>query len=223
MSSAPTPIRTSSNSGAPVEASEPAPDAAAATDGALTGPESATRAARAGVAPDAEAEEGVPVGTVAVEGDVVGCGHEASAWPSNAACTPQIVTGTVPPVPGLPGLPVDVEVELVPVHVPAAVPSRAAVTAQAVTGANTGTDPGVVAVETCEGSHELLAVPSTATTTLHAFTGMTPSTGALWLASVVGRPLVSGNPAAGMHMPLDEPSTSTTAPQAVTGTKMSAA
>lgn len=223
MSSAPAPIRTSSNSGAPVEASELAPAAAVATAGALIGPESATRAAGAGVTPGAEAEEGLPTGTVAAEGDVVGCGHEASALPSNAACTPQIVTRTVPPAPGLPGLPVDVEVEPVRVHVPSAVPSRAAETAQAETGAYSGTDPGVVDVETCEGSHELLAVPSTATTTLHAFIGITPSTGALWLPSLVGRSLVSGNPASGIHMPLDEPSTSTTAPQAVTGTKTSAA
>ena len=66
-------------------------------------------------------------------------------------------------------------------------------------------------------------MPSTATTTLHALTGMTPSTGALWLPSLVGRSLTSGNPASGMHMPLAEPSASTTTPQAVTGTKASAA
>ena len=95
--------------------------------------------------------------------------------------------------------------------------------AQADTGAKTGTDPAPVVVDTWVGSHELLAVPSTATTTLQAFTGTTPSTGALWLASLVGRSLVSGNPASGMHMPLDEPSASTTAPQAVTGTNTSAA
>ena len=160
---------------------------------------------------------------VAVDGDVVGCGHEASALPWRAACTPHSVTGTVPPVPGLPGLPVDVEAEPGPVQVPSAVPSRAAESAQAETGAKTGTDPDPVVVDTWVGSHELLAVPSTATTTLHAFTGRTPSTGALWLPSLVGRSFVSGNPASGMHMPLDEPSASTTAPHAVTGTKTSAA
>ena len=117
----------------------------------------------------------VPLG-VAVEGDVTGCGHEESALPSNAACTPQRVTGTVAPVPGVP---VDVELELVPVQVPPALPSRAAEMAQAEMGAKTGMDPVDGVVETCEGSHELLAEPSTATTTLHAFTGMTPSIGAL--------------------------------------------
>ena len=63
---------------------------------------------------------------------------------------------------------------------------------------------------------------STATTTLHAFTGMTPSTGALWLPSVVGRSLTIGKPVSGMHMPLAEPSTATIAPQAVTGAATSA-
>ena len=209
--------------GAPVDASELAPDAAVATVGALTGPALETRAAGAGAPPEADAEEGVPAGMVAVDGDVVGCGHEASALPSSAACTPQSVTGAVPPVPGLPGLPVEVEVEPVPVQVPSAVPSRAAEIEQAETGAKTGTDPAPDVGDTWVGSHELLAVPSTATTTLQAFTGMTPSTGALWLPSVVGRSLLSGNPASGMHMPLDEPSASTTAPQAVTGTNTSAA
>ena len=132
-----------------------------------------------------------------MEGDVVGCGHEASALPSRAACTPQSVTGTVPPVPGLPGLPVDVEVEPVPVQVPSAVPSRAAEIAQAETGAKTGTDPAPVVVDTWVGSHELLAVPSTATTTLQAFTGMTPSTGALWLASAGGQVVGEREPGVG--------------------------
>ena len=109
-----------------------------------------------------------------------------------------------------------------PVQVLAASPSRAAETEQTVTGAKSGTDP-VVEVESWAGSHELLAVPSTATTTLHVFTGITPSTGALWFPSVVGRSFTSGNPASGMHIPLAVPSTSTTAPQAVTGTKTSAA
>jgi hypothetical protein len=165
--------------GAPVDASELAPDAAVATVGALAGPTLETRAAGAGAPPEADDDEGVPAGIVAVDGDVVGSGHEASALPSRAACTPQIVTGTVPPVPGLPGLPVDVEVEPVPVQVPSAVPSRAAEIAQAETGAKTGMDPDPEVVDTWVGSHELLAVPSTATTTLQAFTGMTPSTGAL--------------------------------------------
>src|SRR6202042_1086863 len=114
------------------------------------------------------------------------------------------------------------EVEPVPSHVALEPPSSAAVTAHSVTGAKIGAEPAVAA-PTCEGSHELLAVPSTATTTLQAFTGTTPSTGALWLASFVGRSLTSGYPASGMHIPLAEPSTSTTAPQAVTGTKTSAA
>ena len=135
---------------------------------------------------------------------------------------PQMVTGAVAPVPGLPAVPIGVEVEPAPSHVPLESPSRAAVTAQSVTGAKTGAAP-VVVVPTWEGSHELLAVPSTATTTLHAFTGTTASAGALWLASLVGRSLARGKPASGMHIPSAEPSTSTTAPQAVTGTKTSAA
>src|SRR5580698_5066272 len=135
---------------------------------------------------------------------------------------PQMVTGAVAPVPGLPALPIGAEVEPTPSHVPLESPSRAAVTAQSVTGAKTGAEPVVVA-PTWDGSHELLAVPSTATTTLHAFTGTTLSTGALWLALLVGRSLTSGYPASGMHIPLAEPSTSTTPPQAVTGTKTSAA
>ena len=131
----------------------------------------------------------------ACSGGITSCAY--AAWAA-------VVTGTVPPVPPvLPEPLVDVDVEPVPEHVPSAVPSRAAETAQAVTGANTGTEPDLVDVETCEGSHELLAVPSTATTTLHAFTGMTLSaTGAVWLASLVGRSLASGEPASGMHMPL---------------------
>ena len=135
---------------------------------------------------------------------------------------PQMVTGTVAPVPGFPAVPIGAKAEPAPSHVPLESPSRAAATAQIVTGAEADAGP-VDVVPTCDGSHELLAVPSTATTTLHAFTGTTPSTGALWLASVVGRSLASGNPASGMHIPFAEPSTSTTAPQAVTGTKTSAA
>ena len=170
------PITTSTSSGAPVEASDEAADGAAvATVGVFSAPR-LVETNDAGVLPEDDREmAAVPLG-VAVEGDVTGCGHEESALPSRAACTPQSVTGTVAPVPGVP---VGVEVELVPVQVPPALPSRAAETAQAETGAKTGTDPVGVVVETWEGSHELLAEPSIATTTLHAFTGMTPLTGAL--------------------------------------------
>lgn len=169
------PITTSRSSGAPVEANDEAADeAAVATVGVFPAP-GVAETNETGVLPEADAEVAAPLG-VAVEGDVTGCGHEESALPSRAACTPQSVTGTVAPVPGVP---VGVEVELVPVQVPPALPSRAAETPQAETGAKTGTDPVGVVVETWEGSHELLAEPSIATTTLHAFTGMTPSTGAL--------------------------------------------
>jgi hypothetical protein len=119
-------------------------------------------------------------------------------------------------------VPIGVEVEPAPSQVALESPSRAAVTAQSVTGAKTDVEP-IAVVPTWEGSHELLAVPSTATTTLQAFTGTTPSAGALWLALLVGRSLTSGYPASGMHIPFAEPSTSTTAPHAVTGTKTSAA
>jgi hypothetical protein len=135
---------------------------------------------------------------------------------------PQSVTGAVAPVPGSPAVPIGAEPEPAPSQAPFEVPSSAAVTAQTVTGAKTDAGPAV-AVPTWVGSHELLAVPSTATTTLHALTGTTPSTGALWLASLVGRSLVNGNPASGMHIPLAEPSTATTAPHAVTGTNRLAA
>ena len=84
----------------------------------------------------------------------------------------------LPGVPEVPGVPPATEVEPVPSHVPLELPSRAAETAHRVTGAKTGAAPDVV-LPTWEGSHELFAVPSTATTTLHAFTGATPSTGAL--------------------------------------------
>jgi hypothetical protein len=177
----PMPISTSRSSGAPVEANDEAADgeaadgeAAVATVGVLPLPGlSETSEAVALPADDVDVAV-VPLG-VAVEDDVTGCGHEESALPSKAACTPQSVTGTVAPVPGVP---VDVELELEPAQVPPALPSSAAETAQAEMGAKTGMDPLGDVVETCEGSHELLAEPSTATTTLHAFTGMTPSTGA---------------------------------------------
>ena len=134
---------------------------------------------------------------------------------------PQTVTGAVAPVPGLPALPIGAELDPVPVQVALEEPSRAAVMAQSVTGAKTGAEP--VGVDpTCEGSHELLAEPSTATTTLHAFTGTTPSTGALWLWSLVGRSSESAASLAGWHDPAAEPSTATTTPHAVTGTSASA-
>ena len=89
------------------------------------------------------------------------------------------------------------------------------------TGTLTGTEPvGVVA--RCVGSHELLAAPATATTTLQALTGITPSMGALWLTVSVGRSFTSGNPVSGMHVPFAVPSTSATTLQTVAGAKTSA-
>ena len=190
----------------------------------LTGPESGTSAAGAEDPSDVALGEGVAAVTMAEDGDLVGCGHEASALPSRAACTPQSVTGTVAPVPGLPGL-------------PGGRRGRARSRAGTVGGAVKGQPkwrrrrperrPGWTlspsSSQTWVGSHELLALPSTATRMLQAFTGITPCTGALWLASRWADHAVSGNPASGMHMPLDEPSTSTIAPHAVTGTKTSAA
>lgn len=148
ISKPPAASKSSNKRGAPVEASELEPDAAVARVGALTGPESEASAAGAGAPPDPADEEGVSAGTVAVDGDVVGCGHEASALPSRDACTPHSVTGTVAPVPGLAGLRVDVEGEPLPVQVPSAVPSSAAEMAQTETGAKTGADPSPVVVET---------------------------------------------------------------------------
>jgi hypothetical protein len=170
---------------------------------------------------------GTDVGVVAaeVEGDVdvedaevgaAGCGHDALAVPASAASTPQMVTGSVTPVPGFPGLPIGTDVEPAPVQVPLAFPLSAAVTAQAVTGTLTGTFPvGVVA--RCDGSHEFVALPATATTTLHALIGTTPSIGAPWLTLLVGRSLTSGKPALGMHIPVAVPYTSAMTPQTVAG------
>jgi hypothetical protein len=166
-----------------------------------------------------------PADEPVVDGEVTGppgIGHEASADPPSAVSIPQIVTGSVTPVPGLPGLPIGRLVEPVPVHVPSAVPFRAPVTAHTVTGAFTGADP-VALVATCVGSHEFEAVPSTATTRLQALTGNTPSTGALWLTLSLGRSFTSVAEPSGMQLAVAVPSTSATAPQAVTGAKTSAA
>jgi hypothetical protein len=213
-------MHTSSKSGTPVEASEEVPEDVVATVDPVAGV--GLVAARATGTPVGDEGDGPEPGPVLVgDVDTVGPGHDASALPPSAPSMPQTVTGSVTPVPGPPGVPIGIVVDSAPVHVPLELPSRAAVTAQIVTGALTGTDPvGVVAW--CEGSQVLLAEPATATTTLHALTGMTPSTGALWLTSLVGRSLTRGNPASGMHIPLAEPSTSTIAPQAVTGMKTSA-
>ncbi len=67
-----------------------------------------------------------------------------------------------------------------------------------------------------------MALPTTATTTLQPLTGRTPSTGALWLWSLVGRSPERAASLAGWHDPSAEPSTATTAPHAVTGTSASA-
>ena len=140
----PSPINTSSSNGAPVEARE-ALDAAVATVGALTGPGLATNDAGIGAAPDEDEDDGPPEPEVgAVDAAVVGFGHEASALPVSAPWTPQIVTGMVAPVPGLPGVPIGVELDSAPSHVPVEPPSSAAATAQTVTGAETGAEPVVV-------------------------------------------------------------------------------
>jgi hypothetical protein len=54
---------------------------------------------------------------------------------------PQMVTGTVAPVPGFPAAPMGAKVDPAPSHVPPALPSRAAVTAHIVTGAEIGAGP----------------------------------------------------------------------------------
>ena len=51
---------------------------------------------------------------------------------------PHSVTGTVPPVPGVPGDPVEVVVDPAPVQLPSALPSSAADTAQAVAALQSG-------------------------------------------------------------------------------------
>jgi hypothetical protein len=86
MINAPSPITTSSASGAPVEAREEALAAAVATVGVLSGDGLETKEAGTGVAAD-EADPGAlpaDVG-VTVEASVVGCGHEESALPPRAA------------------------------------------------------------------------------------------------------------------------------------------
>jgi len=192
---------------------------------ALTRPAApATGTAGVGVAEDRDTGTLVGGDDGLVEGgvvEVVGCGHNALAVPPRAASMPQIVIGIVTPVPGVPGVPIEMPVVPAPVHTPDALPSSAAVTEQTVTGTLTGTEPvGVVAG--CVGSHELLAVPATATTTLQALTGITPSMGALLLTVSVGRSFTSGNPVSDMHMPFAVPSTSAMTPQTVAGTKRSA-
>lgn len=100
------------------------PEAAVATVGVLTGPGLATRLTGTGAPPDEAEDDGIPVPEVGevVDGDVTGCGHEASALPCRAACTPHRVTGTVAPVPVLPGVPTEVVLDPVPVQVPSEVP-----------------------------------------------------------------------------------------------------
>jgi hypothetical protein len=83
--SEPSPINTSSRSGAPVEARDEELEAAVATVGVLSGEGLETNAAGTGVAPDGD-EAGVPAADVgvAVDAAVVGCGHDASALPLSA-------------------------------------------------------------------------------------------------------------------------------------------
>ena len=84
MASEPSPINTSSRSGAPVEASDEALEAAVATVGAVKGEGLETNDAGIGAAAD-EDDAGVPAGVgVTVDAAVVGCGHDASALPLNA-------------------------------------------------------------------------------------------------------------------------------------------
>lgn len=85
MASAPSPINTSRRSGAPVEASDEAPEAAVATVGVLGGDGLVTNDAGIGVDPVGE-DAGVPEAEVGVTVDaaVVGCGHDASALPLSA-------------------------------------------------------------------------------------------------------------------------------------------
>lgn len=220
ISTAPAPINNSNRIGAPVEASGVVPEEvdAVAGVGVVEASVAGTTVAVEGDVPEPEPE---PAPEPEPEGDVVGSGHAEFAVPPSAASTPQMVTGTDPPVPGPPGVPIGTLVDPAPVHVPLALPSRAAVTAQIVTGTLPVTDPvGVVA--RWDGSQELLADPDTATTTLHTLIGMTPSIGALCVTSLVGRSLTSGNPASGMHIPVAAPWTSTITPQTVAGAKTSA-
>jgi hypothetical protein len=82
--SEPSPINTSSRSGAPVEARDEAPEAAVATVGVASGEGLETNDAGIGVAAD-EDDAGDPADVgVTVDAAVVGCGHDASALPLNA-------------------------------------------------------------------------------------------------------------------------------------------
>ena len=83
--SEPSPINTSSSSGAPVEARDEVLDAAVATVGVLSGKGLETSDAGVGVADD-EDDAGVPAGDggVTVDAAVVGCGQDASALPLSA-------------------------------------------------------------------------------------------------------------------------------------------
>jgi hypothetical protein len=85
MASEPSPINTSSRSGAPVEARDEALEAAVATVGVLSGEGLETNDAGIGVAAD-EDDAGGPAADkgVTVDAAVVGCGHDASALPLNA-------------------------------------------------------------------------------------------------------------------------------------------
>src|SRR5580700_9427080 len=201
------PMSSSTRSGAPVKAS--GPDDAAAAVLAAVGVTAAAVVAGAVVGGEVA---GVELGDVLT----VGCGQEAMDVPPRATSMPQMVIGIVTPVPGLPGVPIGPTCVPAPVQVPLALPSTAAVTAHTVTGTLTGTLP-VGVVFRWVGSHWLLAVPSTATTMEHALIGSTPSMGALWLTSLVGRSLTSGKPSTGMHMPLALPSTTAITPHAVIG------
>jgi hypothetical protein len=140
-----------------------------------------------------------PVGLLDPVG-VLTLGHEALAVPLSAPSIPQTVTGIVTPEPPPPPVPMGVPVLPLPVQTVVAFPSMAAATEQTVTGAVTGSVP-VWAALTWLGSHEFEPVPSTATTTLHALTGKTPSMGADWVSELVGTPSTSGVSLAGMHLP----------------------
>ncbi len=215
-------MTTSRSNGAPVDAKDELPDAAVATVGGVVPVDA--RTAGTGGAPATVVEPVLPADGVCggvVAAGVVCCAHDASALPLSAASMPQKVTGMVAPVPGVVDVPIGAAVDPLPTHDALASPFNEAATAHTVSGAVIGASP-VAVVSVCAGSQELFAVPATATTTLQALTGITPSTGALWVPSLVGRSLLSGKAASGMHMPLAEPSTATTAPQAVTGADTSA-
>jgi hypothetical protein len=87
MASEPSPIKSSSRSGAPVEARDEALEAAVATVGVVSGEGLETNDAGIGVAADG-VDAGVPAADadvgVTVDAAVVGCGHDASALPLNA-------------------------------------------------------------------------------------------------------------------------------------------